>query len=391
MRKRLLYFVMLTALLFANLNASAAKYDFEVDGIYYNILSAKDRTVEVTNEFGGQSNTVYTYNSNNVLTVPAKVVYEYTSYSVVAIGSYAFHNGFLTAVILPSSVTTIKDHAFTYITLPSIELPIGVTSIGDYAFENSYELNTVGISNSVTSIGERAFYGCDALTDIYVPESVTYIGPLAFVNCDVLTAINVDESNQEYVSKDGVLYTKNMRKLLCYPKGKLSNNYDVPNGVVSIEKSAFVGCKLTSVDIPGSVKTIELRAWAECDNLDEVYCRAATPPSASYDAFGESVLKGTLYVPTGSKAAYEAVDPWRNFWNIEEINFGGIEDAVVENGVSVSTNGCAIVVNGEPKGRIEVYSINGQCVYSGTGTTIGNLAKGVYIVKVANQTFKVVI
>lgn len=391
MEKRFLYFVMLTALLFASLNTSAAKYDFEADGIYYNILSTKDRTVEVTNEFGGQSNTVYSYNSNNVLTVPAKVVYEYTTYSVVAIGSYAFHNGFLTAVILPSSVTTIKDHAFTYITLPSIELPIGVTSIGDYAFENSYELNTVGISNSVTSIGERAFYGCDALTDIYVPESVTYIGPHAFVNCDVLTAINVDGSNQEYASKDGVLYTKDMRRLICYPKGKLLNNYAIPEGVVYIEDVAFLGCKLTSVNIPSSVKTIGSSVWAECNNLDEVYCMATTPPSASYDAFGESVLKGTLYVPVGSKAAYEAIDPWRNFWNIEEMDFGGVEDAVVENGISVSTDGCTIVVNDESEGRIEVYSINGQCVYSGTETTIENLAKGAYIVKVMNQTFKVVI
>ena len=391
MGKRLLYFVMLTALLFANLNASAADYDFKVDGIYYDILSVKDRTVEVTNEYGGWSNTIYTYNSNDILTVPAKVVHEYTTYSVVAIGSYAFHNGYLTAVILPSSVTTIKDHAFTYINLPSIELPIGVTSIGDYAFENSYDLNTVGISNSVTSIGERAFYECDDLTDIYVPGSVSYIGPLAFVNCDALTAINVDESNKEYASKDGVLHTKDMRRLICYPKGKLLNSYVIPEGVVSIEESAFLGCKLTSVDIPSSVKTIESSVWAECDNLDEVYCKATTPPSASYDAFGESTLKGILYVPAGSKAAYEAVDPWRNFWNIVEMDFGGVENEVAETGISVSTDGCAIVVNGKPEGRIEVYSINGQCVYNGTETTIENLAKGAYIVKVANQTFKVVI
>lgn len=389
MGKRLLYFVMLTALLFANLNASAADYDFKVDGIRYNILSVKDRTVEVTNEYGGQINAPYPYRGD-VLTIPAKVVYEYTTYTVVAIGNYAFQLTDLTTVELPGSVTTIKDYAFSWNQITSIELPVGVETIGNYAFYNS-DINTIGISNSVTTIGNNAFNNCNSLTDVYIPGSVTYIGGGAFLYCDALTAINVDGSNQEYASKGGILYTKDMRRLICYPKGKLLNSYVIPEGVVSIEESAFLGCKLTSVDIPGSVKTIESSVWAECDNLDEVYCKATTPPSASYDAFGESTLKGILYVPAGSKAAYEAVDPWRNFWNIVEMDFGGVENEVAETGISVSTDGCSIIVNGEPEGRIEVYSINGQCVYNGTETTIENLAKGAYIVKVANQTFKVVI
>ena len=390
MKKRLLYFVMpVVALILSNFNASAADYDFKVDGIRYNILSVKDRTVEVTNEYGGQINAPYPYRGD-VLTIPAKVVYEYTTYTVVAIGNYAFQLTDLTKVELPGSVTTIKDYAFSWNQITSIELPVGVETIGNYAFYNS-DINTIGISNSVTTIGNNAFNNCSSLTDVYIPGSVTYIGGGAFLYCDALTAINVDGSNQEYASKDGVLYTKDMRRLICYPKGKLLNNYAIPEGVVYIEDVAFLGCKLTSVNIPSSVKTIGSSVWAECNNLDEVYCMATTPPSASYDAFGESVLKGTLYVPVGSKAAYEAIDPWRNFWNIEEMDFGGVEDAVVENGISVSTDGCTIVVNDESEGRIEVYSINGQCVYSGTETTIENLAKGAYIVKVMNQTFKVVI
>ncbi|HIU38549.1 MAG TPA: T9SS type A sorting domain-containing protein, partial [Candidatus Limisoma intestinavium] len=38
---------------------------------------------------------------------------------------------------------------------------------------------------------------------------------------------------------------------------------------------------------------------------------------------------------------------------------------------------------------ITVYNINGQLVYSGTDTTISVPTKGIYIVRVKGQTFKV--
>ena len=44
--KRTLFFMLLSAWLFA---PAAWAYDFDVDGIYYNITSSDDKTVEVTN------------------------------------------------------------------------------------------------------------------------------------------------------------------------------------------------------------------------------------------------------------------------------------------------------------------------------------------------------
>ena len=38
---------------------------------------------------------------------------------------------------------------------------------------------------------------------------------------------------------------------------------------------------------------------------------------------------------------------------------------------------------------VDVYNFAGQRVYSGTDTTIGGLEKGMYVVRVAGQTFKV--
>ena len=93
-----------------------------------------------------------------------------------------------------------------------------------------------------------------------------------------------------------------------------------------------------------------------------------------------------------AKADYEAIDPWRNFETIEEYDFTvGVEEAVHGEEIAVVTDGNSIVVTGDNAGRIEVYSVNGRCVYCGHETTIGNLTKGVYVVKVNNNIFKVLL
>ena len=109
-------------------------------------------------------------------------------------------------------------------------------------------------------------------------------------------------------------------------------------------------------------------------------------------AFSDMFPKETLYVPVGTKVDYEAVDPWRNFETIEEYDFKvGVEDVEHGEEIAVVTDGNSIVITGDNAGRIEVYSVNGQCVYSGYETTISGLGKGVYVVKVDNKTYKVLL
>ena len=94
--KRTLFFMLLSAWLFA---PAAWAYDFEADGIYYNIISLDDKTVEVT---GGS------YSGD--VTIPVKVMYKDTQYSVISIGYHAFYGcSGLTSITIPESVTSISD------------------------------------------------------------------------------------------------------------------------------------------------------------------------------------------------------------------------------------------------------------------------------------------
>ena len=95
-----------------------------------------------------------------------------------------------------------------------------------------------------------------------------------------------------------------------------------------------------------------------------------------------------MNVPVGSLEAYKSADGWKRFKNIQEKDFGGV-DGVEDDDVSVTAKGGNIEIGGADNTQVEVYNLSGQLVYSGTDTTVGGLAHGIYIVRVAGQTFKV--
>ena len=129
----------------------------EINGIYYN-LNDETKTAEVTS--GG--------NYSGDITIPEKVTYNATEYSVTSIGNSAFYwRSSLTSISIPNSVTSIGDYAFSYCSsLTSITIPNSVTSIGRWAFSHCSSLTSITIPNSVNSIGNQAFLSCSSLTSI---------------------------------------------------------------------------------------------------------------------------------------------------------------------------------------------------------------------------------
>ena len=287
--------------------------DFEVNGIYYTILTDKTNEVEVTDG--------YPYYTGSV-TIPSSVTYNGTTYSVTSIGDYAFYlcDG-LTSVTIPNSVTSIGEMAFAGCSgLTSITIPNSVTSIGEMVFYWCYgltsvvwnakncadfsysyyapfyiifsqitsftfgesvehipanlcsqmdNLTSITIPNSVTSIGEYAFFYCKGLTSITIPNSVTSIGRGAFADCDGLTSVTIPNS------------VKSIGERAFYWCSKLTS-ITIPNSVTSIGSYAFFNCDgLTSITIPNSVTSIGLGAFSGCRSLTSIIVEDA---NSTYDS-----------------------------------------------------------------------------------------------------------
>ena len=166
----------------------------------------------------------------------------------------------------------ICDGAFRWRdSMREITLPPSVTSIGDEAFCECENLQEIIIPPNVTSIGNNAFSSCRNLQEITIPSSVTNIGRDVFSSCWNLQEINVTESNKFYRAIDGVLYTKDLKTIICYPQGKGNEKFIIPSSVTRIENEAFRYCgNLQEITLPPSVTSIGDNAFEECIILQEI-------------------------------------------------------------------------------------------------------------------------
>lgn len=193
--------------------------------------------------------------------------------SVTTIEAYSFFNcDSLERVFIPDSVTQIGDCAF-YECSNLTEIPISKTikSIGERVFENCEKLTSIIIPDTVTSIEERAFYCCSEMTSIFIPASVSSIGNNAFGNCSKLSEITVSNNNKYYTSKEGVLFDKNMSKLICYPEGKEVTSYTIPESVTSLEPYALQGSRLNTITLPNNLKSIRKGALSYINGISTIY------------------------------------------------------------------------------------------------------------------------
>ena len=311
------------ATLLCSITASA--HDFSVDGIYYDITSSTDLTVEVT--YKGDKYNSYSNEYTGEVTIPTTVTYNSKTYNVTSIGYGAFEGcSSLTSITIPEGVTSIGSCAFyDCSSLTSITIPKSVTSIGSYAFYDCSSLTSITIPKSVTSIGDYAFSGCSSLTAITIPEGVTSIGERAFSGCSSLTAITIPEG----VTSIGERAFSDCSSLTAIT---------LPEGVTSIGYHAFSGCSsLTAITIPEGVTSIRGGAFDNCTALKKVIIEdGSTTLSLGYNYDSSGTGEGLFYdcpleeVYLGRNLSYNSYKSYgySPFYNKDELTHVTIGDEV---------------------------------------------------------------
>lgn len=139
-------------------------------------------------------------------------------------------------------VSGIGECRDSFIILPQ-KSPEGdiVIGISDYAFRGNTSVKGIEINDNIGYIGAYAFYG-SALEGVVLSSETAFIGSYAFSNCQNLMAIFVDGGNLVYADIDGVLYDKELKRIICCPAGKTGNVFEMPSSVQRVETMAFYGC-----------------------------------------------------------------------------------------------------------------------------------------------------
>ena len=190
------------------------------------------------------------------------------------IGVRAFYeNTSLKSLRFPSTLKKIGDGAFNCVSaagnIQTVHFNDGLETIGASAFVGAYFKDAFKLPSSVKEIGSYAFANCTAITKFTFPASLEVFDSSAFGGATGLMEIDIEAGNQNFEINDGILYTKDMKKVVMCPSGR-RDAVTIPEGVEEIANHAFYmvdGCQEYS--FPSTLKKIGDQAFAHCYGLRE--------------------------------------------------------------------------------------------------------------------------
>lgn len=178
------------------------------------------------------------------------------------------------SVVVEGGITRLGNYAFCGCeAMTSIYLPESLEEIGRYAVAYCKSLTSLALPDSVASIEYAAFYSCSSLKWLTLSDGLTEIPDLAFSGCAALETVSIPDG-VTVIKK--AFYGTGLREV-SLPEGLLElggfeacanlKQIEIPQGVTVIGSSAFSGSGLTSVTIPGSVRSIGEFTFSGCEGL----------------------------------------------------------------------------------------------------------------------------
>ena len=139
-------------------------------------------------------------------------------------------------------------------------------------------------------------------------------------------------------------------------------------------------------------------AFAECKQLENVYCYAEKVPSTKADAFYESDIKSsTLHVPSSALSSYQATAPWSYFGTIKALNDTPANINTAKTlGIVIQSAGGFINLSGlDTNERVDFFAVDGAVLGSATATdgsaTFSAKSGTIVVAKIGKESVKIAV
>ena len=248
-------------------------------------------------------------------------------------------------ITFPSTLRQIGDSAFVGLASTSVEFKGTGFRLGRCALtsrsadmtarglEGAARISSHGIGPLIGDfvISPTCQYDDGAVTgrfdNIILPAGLTNYNPNMFGFTSSTAAYTVRKDNPNYTSANGMLFDKQQTTLIGFPGLETTESglryrsvAYIPSSVTRLAPNA-VPIGPSVVQIPMSVQQLD-GAFTNCTTLRHLYMLASTPPTITDgETFPIAITQyGTckLYVPHGTKSAYQQANGWKDFQNIEE-------------------------------------------------------------------------
>ncbi len=148
---------------------------------------------------------------------------------------------------------TVNKYVVDEVVVPETINGSPVTNVAMGSILNSCEAKTLTIEAKIEKMQSLGAFS--ELSEINLPNTMKEIDPAKFMNCNHLAAVNI-EPGGDFCSVDGIVYTADMKTLVCAPPG-MNGSLTVPDTVETIGKYALGYCGVSELVLPDGLKVIE--------------------------------------------------------------------------------------------------------------------------------------
>lgn len=228
----------------------------------------------------------------------------------------------LREIYLPDTICQVEDSVFSGCSsLKEIKIPDNVTYLPYYCFKDCTSLEKIEFPSKFWGIQDTAFQGCISLKNVSLPASTCVINNSAFAGCKSLERVDISPDNSKFASVDGIVYSKDLSKIVLYPSAHPQDCYTIPNSVNHLRSGLFYNCiNLRDIHIHDYV-SLESKTFLNCSSLCTIHMgvyRLANAPIDKDAFYGVDKKSCVLYVPQGLADDYRRHPAFSSFENIQE-------------------------------------------------------------------------